>query len=58
MEKIQHKIDKTQISFCNIICVGIATVHMEWLLDFTDKHIKELYEDYMCISCVYYRNIV
>lgn len=40
--KYIHKVDKSQIPTCNIMGVNIAAINMEWLLDFTDKHIKEL----------------
>lgn len=33
--------------------VHIAAINMQWLLDFTEKHIKELSGDYMCVSNVH-----
>jgi N-acetylglucosaminyldiphosphoundecaprenol N-acetyl-beta-D-mannosaminyltransferase len=33
--------------------VDIAAINMEWLVDFTDKNIKELSGDYMCVSNVH-----
>ena len=33
--------------------VNIAAINMEWLIDFTKKHIKELSGDYMCVSNVH-----
>ena len=46
-------VDKTQIPTCNIMGVNIAAINMEWLLDFTDKNIKDLSGDYMCVSNVH-----
>lgn len=48
-----HKVDKKEIPTCNIMGVNIAAVNMEWLLRFTDAHIKELSGDYMCVSNVH-----
>lgn len=48
-----HKVDKTQIPTCNIMGVNIAAINMDWLLDFTQKNIKELSGDYMCVSNVH-----
>lgn len=48
-----HKVDKSLIPVCNILGVNIAAIDMNWLLDFTDKHIKELSGDYMCVSNVH-----
>ena len=48
-----HKVDKSKIPVCNILGVNIAAIDMDWLLDFTDKHIKELSGDYMCVSNVH-----
>ena len=33
--------------------VDIAAINMEWLLKFTNQHIKELSGDYMCVSNVH-----
>lgn len=52
-DKYQRKINKKEISTCNILGVNIAAIHMEWLHEFTDKHIKELSGDYMCVSNVH-----
>lgn len=49
----KHKVDKTFIPTCNILGVNIAAINMEWLLDFTDKNIKFLSGDYMCVSNVH-----
>lgn len=51
--KYIHKVDKSLIPVCNILGVNIAAIDMEWLLDFTDRHIKELSGDYMCVSNVH-----
>ena len=53
MATFKHKVDKSQIPVCNILGVNIAAIDMEWLLDFTNKHIKELSGDYMCVSNVH-----
>lgn len=53
IEKYIHKVDKSLIPVCNILGVNIAAIDMEWLLDFTDKYIKELSGDYMCVSNVH-----
>ena len=49
----QHKVDKNLIPTCNIMGVNIAVINMSWLLKFTDKHIKDLSGDYMCVSNVH-----
>lgn len=46
-------IDKTQIPVCNILGVDIAAVNMDWLLEFTEKHIQDLSGDYLCVSNVH-----
>ena len=51
--KYIHKVDKSEIPVCNILGVNIAAIDMDWLLDFTDKYIKELSGDYMCVSNVH-----
>ena len=48
-----HKVDKNIIPTCNILGVNIAAIDMELLLEFTDKYIKELSGDYMCVSNVH-----
>lgn len=52
-ENYIHKIDKTEIPTCNIMGVEIAAINMDWLLTFTNLHIKELSGDYMCVSNVH-----
>lgn len=49
----KRKIDKTQIPVCNILGVDIAAVNMDWLLEFTEKHIQDLSGDYLCVSNVH-----
>lgn len=49
----KRKIDKTQIPVCNILGVDIAVVNMDWLLEFTEKHIQDLSGDYLCVSNVH-----
>lgn len=51
--KYMHKVNKSEIPVCNILGVNVAAIDMEWLLDFTNKHIKELSGDYMCVSNVH-----
>lgn len=53
IQEYQHKVNKEIIPVCNILGVNIAAIDMEWLLKFTDKYIKELSGDYMCISNVH-----
>lgn len=48
-----HKVNKETIPICEIMGVNIAAINMEWLLDFTNKHIGELSGDYMCVSNVH-----
>ena len=52
-EKYKRKLDKSQIPTCNIMGVNIAAISMEWLLKYTEQHIKELSGDYMCVSNVH-----
>lgn len=51
--KYIRKVDKNQIPVCNILGVNIAAINMSWLLKFTDKYIRDLSGDYMCISNVH-----
>ncbi|MBW3078674.1 WecB/TagA/CpsF family glycosyltransferase [Bifidobacterium simiiventris] len=53
MQNYIHAVDKSQIPTCNIMGVNIAAIDMEWLLAFTNAHIKELSGDYMCVSNVH-----
>jgi N-acetylglucosaminyldiphosphoundecaprenol N-acetyl-beta-D-mannosaminyltransferase len=48
-----HQANKSQIPTCNILGVNIAAINMNRLLDFTEKHIKDLSGDYMCVSNVH-----
>ena len=52
-QKYAHKVDKSHIPVCNILGVNVAVVNMEWLLDFTDRYIKDLSGDYCCVSNVH-----
>lgn len=52
-ERYIHKVDKSLIPVCNILGVNIAAIDMDWLLAFTQKHIKDLSGDYMCVSNVH-----
>lgn len=49
----EHKVDKSLIPTCKILGVNVAAIDMQWLLDFTDKNIKDLSGDYMCASNVH-----
>ena len=49
----QHSVDKSTIPTVNILGVDIAAIDMKWLLDFTEKHVKELSGDYICVSNVH-----
>lgn len=51
--KYVHTVNKSEIPVCNILGVNVAAIDMEWLLDFTNEHIKELSGDYMCVSNVH-----
>ncbi len=48
-----RRVDKSQIPICNIMGVEIAAINMDWLLNFTQKNIKELSGDYMCVTNVH-----
>ena len=48
-----HAIDRTLIPTVNILGVDIAAINMDWLLDFTNTHIKELSGDYICVANVH-----
>jgi N-acetylglucosaminyldiphosphoundecaprenol N-acetyl-beta-D-mannosaminyltransferase len=48
-----EKRDKLEIPTCNILGVNIAAINMEWLLDYTQKNIKQLSGNYMCVSNVH-----
>ena len=49
----KHGVDKSLIPTVNILDVDIAAIDMEWLLEFTTTHIKELSGDYICVSNVH-----
>lgn len=49
----KHKVNKETIPVCEIMGVKIAAINMGWLLNFTDKCIKDLSGDYMCVSNVH-----
>lgn len=48
-----RKVDKSQISTCNIMGVNIAAINMKWLLEYLNKNIDELHGDYICVSNVH-----
>lgn len=49
----KHKVNKKDIQVCNIMGVNIAAINMNWLLNYTDKYLKDLSGDYMCVSNVH-----
>ena len=53
MRVFYHKVDKSEIPTCSILNVNIAAIDMEWLLEFTHRHIRELSGDYMCVANVH-----
>ena len=53
LNKYARKVDKSQIPTCNIMGVNIATINMEWLLEYLNKNIDLLHGDYICVSNVH-----
>lgn len=53
MEEEKDRVDKNLIPTCNIMGVDIAAINMDWLLDFTKKHLSDLSGDYMCVTNVH-----
>ncbi|RHR28713.1 hypothetical protein DWX43_12300 [Clostridium sp. AF19-22AC] len=49
----KRKVNKEKIPVCEIMGENVAAINMSWLLEFTDKHIKDLSGDYLCVSNVY-----
>ncbi len=49
----KHRVDKASIPVCNIMGVNIAAIDMNWLMEFTEKNIKELSGDYMTVANVH-----
>ena len=52
-EDIVDVLDKSHIPVCKILGVDIAAINMEWLIDFTSRHLKTLSGDYMCVANVH-----
>lgn len=48
-----HRIEKQSIPVCPILGVELAAIDMPWLLEFTEKNLKELSGDYICVSNVH-----
>ena len=48
-----HKVDKSRIPTCNIMGVNIASIDMEWLVDYLNSNIGLLSGDYICVSNVH-----
>ena len=53
MLEFKHALQKESIQTVRIMGVEIADINMEWLLDFTTNHVKELTGDYICVSNVH-----
>lgn len=51
--EFQRRVNKEEIPTCNIMGVNIAAINMQWLLDYTDKHLQELSGDYMTVANVH-----
>jgi N-acetylglucosaminyldiphosphoundecaprenol N-acetyl-beta-D-mannosaminyltransferase len=49
----KHGVNKSAIPTVDILGVQIAAIDMEWLLNFTKNHIKDLSGDYICVSNVH-----
>lgn len=49
----KRKVDITQIPTCNILGVEIAAIDMTWLLDFTEKNLKDLSGDFLTVVNVF-----
>lgn len=49
----KHTVDKTSIPTVNILGVDIAAIDMNWLIEFTEKNVKVLSGDYICVSNVH-----
>lgn len=48
-----RNVSKKDIPTCSILGVDIAAINMDWLLNYTDRNIKNLSGDYMCVSNVH-----
>lgn len=44
---------ENEIPTCNILGVEIAAIDMDWLLRFTESHLRELSGNYMCVANVH-----
>lgn len=53
VQNIQRKVNKAEIPTCNIMGVKIAAINMKWLLNYTDKYLKDLSGDYMTVANVH-----
>ena len=49
----QHQVNKATLPTCPILGVQIAAIDMPWLLDFTERNLKALSGDYICVSNVH-----
>ena len=48
-----RKVNREQIPQFHIMGVAVAAIDMEWLLDFTKEHVRDLSGDYLCVSNVH-----
>ena len=53
MITMYEKPNKEDIPVCNIMGVNIAAIDMEWLIAFTNRYIRGLMGQYMCVSNVH-----
>lgn len=51
--EFEHKVNKASIPTVNILGVNIADINMDLLLKFTEKNVKKLSGDYICVSNVH-----
>ena len=49
----ERLLDKREIPICPIMGVNVAAINMQWLIHYTQKNIKKLSGDYMCVSNVH-----
>lgn len=49
----KRKVDIAQIPTCNILGVEIAAIDMDWLMDFTEKNLKDLSGDFLSVVNVF-----
>ena len=52
-QSYKRVVDKSEIPICNIMGVDIAAIDMNWLIDYLDRNLKDLFGDYICVSNVH-----